>query len=469
MAHDNLSKFNALREMYPYFTYEAFDYNVEGGEIHISFHFNLADKIEFRPSASLALRDEWLKTPEQPGTKDAVENLVFHIGMIELISYWKTACPPEVIIKPLKLTASQAEWWKTLYYKGMGEFMYLNGIPAAVEDLMQIIPMGVQHADPFEFSSTGGKLVPVGGGKDSSLTLDLLARRKEDVLPFIINPGKASLDTIETSGIEVKHSLFVKRNLDPVMLEMNQQGFLNGHTPFSALVAFYSLLGAYLSGRADIVLSNESSANEPTIPGTNINHQYSKSFDFEKSFRDYSKKHLSAGFNYYSLLRPMTELQIASLFSGLKQYHKVFRSCNVGSKKNIWCGECPKCLFTWIILSPFLEDQELNQIFDKDLSINDNLSPLLDQLTGITGKKPFECVGTMEEVNLALQKKINSKTDGALPALLKHYKDQGAIPGSIDEIFRQAIKLIKDKENNFLSEKELRFLEDTLKHAGEAY
>ena len=182
------------------------------------------------------------------------------------------------------------------------------------------------------------------------------------------------------------------------MLKMNAEGYLNGHTPFSALLAFYTILIGFATGSRYIALSNESSANEPTVPDTEINHQYSKSVAFENDFRDYVSKYIDADIQYFSFLRPLNELQIAMLFSRAKAYRKVFKSCNAGSKTDSWCGKCPKCLFTWLALSPFISRDELTDIFGKDLLNDNDLRPILDQLDGSVEVKPFECVGTVGEV-----------------------------------------------------------------------
>ena len=65
------------------------------------------------------------------------------------------------------------------------------------------------------------------------------------------------------------------------MLQLNSEGYINGHTPFSAIVAFSSVLTAALNGQKYITLSNENSANESTVKDSKVNHQYSKSYEFE--------------------------------------------------------------------------------------------------------------------------------------------------------------------------------------------
>ena len=207
------------------------------------------------------------------------------------------------------------------------------------------------------------------------------------------------------------------------MIELNRQGFLNGHTPFSALVSFVSLLTAYLTNKKYIVLSNESSANESNVEGTKINHQYSKSYEYECDFNNYVKENFKVDIHYFSLLRPLAEIQIAKLFAKFEEYHQVFKSCNVGSKSEPWhwCCNCPKCLFVYIILSPFLTDEKIINIFGENLYQKEELLDTFIELTGNSIHKPFECVGTYEEVNYAISRKIESYNEN-LPFLLEYYK-----------------------------------------------
>ena len=204
---------------------------------------------------------------------------------------------------------------------------------------------------------------------------------------------------------------------------MNNEGFLNGHTPFSSLVAFVSFLSAYINGRKYIVLSNEGSANEPTVLGTKINHQYSKTFEFESDFNEYTKKYFNIDIKYFSLLRCLSEFQIGMLFSQYKDYHSIFKSCNVGSKSIPWkwCCNCAKCLFVYIILSPFISKEDMINIFGEDMYENKELLDIFIELCGYSEKKPFECVGTYSEVRYAISLVISKNQQ--LPYLLEYYKE----------------------------------------------
>jgi hypothetical protein len=256
---------------------------------------------------------------------------------------------------------------------------------------------------------------------------------------LIINPRGATTECAVTAGFTEEQVAVIKRTLDATMLRLNNEGFLNGHTPFSAMLAFYTLLIGFVTNSKYIALSNESSANEPTVPDTEVNHQYSKSIAFENDFRDYVEKYISSEIQYFSFLRPINEVQIASLFAKNKDYYKVFKSCNVGSKTDSWCGKCPKCLFTYLIMSPFIPENELIEIYGGNLLKDNDLLPILKQLKGEVEVKPFECVGTIEEVNACLAVGGQQTTDNGqqtLDILLSQYDEMNNLPEQFEAILK---------------------------------
>jgi len=415
---DKNNEYSLLRQQFPVFIYEKYDIDIDDAGLKARFHFNLSGKFRFCPEIFIPQK-EFLTFEIN---RSDLGILVFHIGMIELISYWKSACSPEVVIEAGPLDHAQIKWWKKLYFKGLGEFFYTNGISARIDDFMKITANHKLSSTKIEFGQFDGFLVPIGGGKDSVVSLETLIQNKRKVRPFILNPRNASIDTAKNAGFKEEDIITVYRTIDPTLIELNKQGFLNGHTPFSALLAFVSLLAARLSCMNNIALSNESSSNEVTVIGTQVNHQYSKSFEFENDFRNYVSKYISNDFNYFSFLRPLSELQIANIFSKFPDHFYSFKSCNVGSKSDSWCCNCPKCLFSWIILSPFMSQENLIEIFGENLFANNGLLEIFEELIGIGDTKPFECVGTIEEVNIALIMAIK-KIRKPLPFLLGHYKN----------------------------------------------
>jgi hypothetical protein len=262
--------------------------------------------------------------------------------------------------------------------------------------------------------------------------LELLRQAKKEIKCFSLNPTEAAKKIMKIVGC--KEPIIVERKIDPKLLELNRKGFLNGHTPFSAYLAFLSVLCAVLFGQKFIAFSNERSSNEGNVKylGKIINHQYSKSFDFEKRFREYSKKYLAKNVEYFSFLRPLYEIQIAKIFSKYPQYFNAFLSCNAayqtnsGTKKPIkkWCGKCPKCLFVFVSLYPFV-GKKVIEIFGKNLFEDKKLLPLMLQLIGQRKFKPFECVGTKKESQIAFYlswKKYRERFSVNLPFLLKYFQ-----------------------------------------------
>ena len=482
--------YNAFREMYPEFIYESYDYDVQPDGLHIAFSFRMngtptssSAKLVFEPTAFIPART--FLHPESV-SRETLDTLVFNIGMIELVSYWKCYCPPTVIVKPFHLDEQQIAFWKKLYYNGLGEFFYINGIEATQDDFMQIRPQSTQafkHLSTQALNHSIIHIVPIGGGKDSVVTLELLhgsplrlAKGNGNLRPLIMNPRGAPVSCIERAGYTLDDVIVIKRSIHPLLLEENKRGALNGHTPFSAMLAFYTLLASALTGcRTRIALSNENSANESTVierrtewravgsadngerkTGMNVNHQYSKSIEFEDDFRSYVKNYITNDFDYYSFLRPLSELQIAMFFARFEKYHDIFRSCNVGSKEDIWCGHCAKCLFAYIILSPFIEPERLNAIFGKNMLDDSSLQHEFDQLRGAAETKPFECVGTVDEVNSALAMTLARWYPAERPALLKNWSAR--VPAgitSLDEL----------NPRNNLPEGELEVIEKEVRHS----
>lgn len=414
-----MDKFLEYRKKYEAFRYTGFEVAKEDEDIKIEYHFKIDGLREFNPKWRFPLGDNNIEELKENGT---FMEMVFSLGMVELISYWKTACPKKVYVSGYKLDEKQIDWWKELYFLGLGEYFYTNGIKTAKEDFMEIISIGEENTKKRKpLTNNEGCLVPIGGGKDSSVSLELLKKSGEKIKCYIINPRGATLNTVKAGGME-QNLIVAKRTLDKNMLELNSEGFLNGHTPYSAIVAFSSTIAAYLNNLKYITLSNEDSANESTVKGSNVNHQYSKSFKFEMDFHNYEKLYIGSNTLYFSLLRPLSEFQIAGYFAALKQYHSIFRSCNAGSKEDIWCGHCPKCLFVYLIMSPFLSLEKLKEIFGTDMLNDINMKENLDKLIGLTAEKPFECVGSRDEVNTAICIAIEKNSNKKLPALLEYYK-----------------------------------------------
>ena len=390
-----------------------------------------------------------------------LDNLVFHLGLIELLNYWKAACPKEIKIEAGYLNEKQIAWWKDLILNGLGQFFYENKIDFNDSNFLEITtrPMPIRKTSNVSEKILKNRfIVPIGGGKDSIASLETLKQLKKEMNCFALNSTPTIKKILKTE--KCLKPIIVQRKIDKKLLTLNRQGFLNGHTPFSAYLAFLTVLTGVIFDYKYIALSNERSSNEGNVKylGKMINHQYSKSFDFEEKFRDYSKKYLAKNIDYFSFLRPLYEIQISKLFSNYPKYFPIFLSCNEahktdsGKKKPTgkWCCNCSKCLFVFMSLYPFIEKDKIIKIFGKNLFENKKLLTIMKELTGEANFKPFECVGTHKEslVALYLSLKKAEKEKEKLPTLLKYFSEN--ILPKYKNLEKESQTLLKswDKQNN---------------------
>ncbi len=444
--------FSQLQKQYPVFRYVSYSYSLVNEGLEIVFSFEIGEH-KFFPK--LFLHGVEQKQLDKLG-KDHVDRFVFHLGLAEVPSYWKLTCSPTIVVQAGPLDAMQEGFWKKLIEKGLGEYFFVNDIvpfSPSIEVSYQGKGFPDGAMDLPGMRSSDKVMVPVGGGKDSIVTMELMKNADKKLTFYTIGMNQASEDII--SVFEGKYGkaerIQLDRAIDPTLLELNARGYLNGHTPFSSIVAFSSLFAATLFHIPYIVLSNEKSANEETgtYHGVNINHQYSKTFEFESDFRAYAHHTFPQSPVYFSLLRPLYEIQIMKVFAKLPEYFGVFRSCNIGKKTNSWCGSCAKCLFVSLLLSSFLPPKTVAQIFGKDLFTDPDLVPILKQLTGDALMKAFECVGTKAETLASLflvWKKRHKETP--VPVVLESYREY--LEKHSDELEKQASELLGSFDENHL-------------------
>lgn len=395
-----------LRLKHPRLVYKSYDIVSHDGTVTITHKFLLEPDIEFHPTVTIPYAGVL--------DGDALRQYAFHLGLVEAISYWKAACPKEFIVEAGILSGEQIRFWYDLFIHGLGEFFYRNNIDFTQKDFLKISSSApsanqsgskeslVRVPGQFDSDNVGSDLVLVGGGKDSAVTLGMLATSDRTIQTMIVNPTEAALSNVRSAGMDAP--IIVTRTIDQTLLELNNQGYLNGHTPFSAYLAFLGVTVGYLYGNEHIVVSNERSANEGNVVyrGMEVNHQYSKSFRFEELFRTYAATYLDGAPSYFSSLRPLNDIQIGMMFAHMPNFFRSFRSCNVGSKSNVWCGACAKCAFTYLTLFPFVPYSDMMEIFGRDYLTDPVILKFVEELVGLTPVKPFECVGTRDESKLAV-------------------------------------------------------------------
>ncbi len=403
------------------FIFSGYDINL--GQGIVTFHYltqsdkqshEFTEKITFPPVVS--------QTPDNL-LKSLLNNLLLILG----ISYWKLYCPQDIIIEPFSLTQYQAEFWNTIYTKGLGEFFYKNKI-----DFRNLVNFPYEEHDvkSVPFVRQNRSLLALGGGKDSIVSAEILKTRKTN---FDLLTVGTSIIQDEVAKIIGRKVIVINRQIDPALFQLNKSGnAYNGHIPISAIYAFLGLMAAIFYDYSYVVVSNEKSANYGNVEylGEMINHQWSKSEEFESLFKNYVNNFITPDVSYYSLLRKYDELEIAELFVKHKQYFSVFSSCNNNFKINEkidlnskWCGKCPKCLFVFTLLAGLMPKKELISVFGRNLFEDESLLPIFKELLGIKDFKPFECVGTPSEVKTALAKAYD-RGEFSGSVLMRVYKNE---------------------------------------------
>ena len=168
-----MDKFNELRKKYPEFIYEGYQITDENDKIRITYCFNIPTLCEFHPE--IIINKSIIKN------KNVDQNLfryiVFHLGLIESISYYKSTCSPKIIIKCGYLDNEQISWFKKILYNGLGELLYRNNINISKDDLTSIEVLETNKPIFNNIYKGIGNLIPVGGGKDSCVSLEILKKK----------------------------------------------------------------------------------------------------------------------------------------------------------------------------------------------------------------------------------------------------------------------------------------------------
>jgi hypothetical protein len=370
----------------------------------ISLRYALDDAIHFEERIAV------------PVSADAVPDEATVAGLLRLlhlvagVSYFKAAAPEQVICEGGLAPATRA-FVEAMYSEGLGEFAAVNAIPLPRPRFPALTAEPLREPDPER--TVGGDraprrvLVPVGGGKDSAVALEIVRRHGVEEALFAVGSAPAIERTIEVAGLPAFRAT---RQIDRGLLALNDAGALNGHVPITAVVACIALITAALNGFDTVALANERSASAPNTvrDGVEVNHQFSKSARAEMLLRA-AVAEIAPDLQLFSILRGASELAIARAFARMPQYHAAFTSCNrifqidPALRRASWCGECDKCRFVFLILAPFMDPAVLEGIFARPMLDEEGQYDGFALLAGVGGHKPYECVGEVQESVAAMR------------------------------------------------------------------
>jgi UDP-N-acetyl-alpha-D-muramoyl-L-alanyl-L-glutamate epimerase len=384
--------------------------------------FRVTDRVYDRASRTLVLRYRFDEGPsfeetitfETPPTGHPTTSgpgfgrALLHLHIAAGTSYYKAAAPATVLVEGEALSPAETEFHRHLYDDGLREFAVTNRLPVPRPVTVRSLgPPAPAHAHVPALVSAdrpGGVVVPIGGGKDSMVLITALAELSPRL--FAVNPHPRVVALAGQTGLDL---VVIRRRLSSNLTELNRAGALNGHVPITAIVSLIAVVGSFIYGYDTIAMAVERSASEETVmvDGVAVNHQYSKSAEFEAELRALVASAIDPSVTYGSALRPYSELAIARSFSRLTQFHATFCSCNTifrqtAEAEDGWCGDCPKCRFVALMLAPFLDPAAVTAIIGRDLFADPGQTPGFAALMS-DQDKPFECVGERRETAAALR------------------------------------------------------------------
>lgn len=391
------------------FRFAACTVDEASAAVTLEYRLEGPEPVDFRET----VRFDGVTWPTDPVRREALRRLARLLHLFAGVSYYKTAVPPQMRLDdsdaggPGELSPRLRALLDDVYTLGLGEFAYRNRIDVR-ERVRFPEPIDARAVAPVELEPTGRTLVPIGGGKDSVVALEVVQRAGRDAICFSVGRADPIVRCVTATGLP--HAVAL-RSLAPNIGAVNAAGALNGHVPVTAVVSTIALMTAVLHGADTVAMANERSASEGNLVwnGLDVNHQWSKGAAFERELRAVLEHELVTGLDYRSVLRPASELAIARAFSRLRRFHPHFTSCNTvfridpARRNHQWCGDCPKCRFVFLALAPYLDPAELTAIFGVDMLDDAAQYDGFCDLAGLREHKPFECVGEEAESLVAMR------------------------------------------------------------------
>jgi len=424
---------------FPFDTFSFTHRAIESRRVRLGYALTsrLGARVEFEETLDLPESLGPLAPSEDPAVLRALLGLHLAAGT----SYWKTYIPRDLVVENASLSGDDAQFWNAVYTLGLGEFFYRNQIDPTGRASFHATTGADRHTLATR-PTPGPSLLLWGGGKDSVVSHEILEAAGE--AHELLSIGRPDWEWVRRSAAVAGSTLHVvSRRLDPKLLDMNAAGALNGHVPVNAILAAAGTLVAVLGGRPAVIASNEASASfgNTAWHGIDVNHQWSKSLEFERLFRAWLRRHLHGGPEYVSLLRPLSELRIVKAFATHPEYFDAVTSCNANFKQSgpaarRFCLACPKCVFVSLMARPWLNDAAYHALFGGDALADPGNHTFVEELLGLRGTKPFECVGTPDETVAALHlalKHGRTIPHGVMTAfaaqVLPNYPDLDALAG----------------------------------------
>ena len=388
---------------YKEFIFESYLFDSDTGEAEFNYSFD--GELRFTERVAFSVADEY--------DRAALDRALFSAFIIAGISYYKAFPARQFLVRARELSEDEASFYSEVYLHGLSQFVYENRLDPTDIAVFAGAAQLEQQMDEYKGS---GSLVLQSGGKDSLLLIELLSKSRHTGSAWYMQQSLSVPGVVEQLGWPLRK---IQRHIDRDGLgAAKEMGGLNGHVPVTYIVLGYAVIDAILHSEATVLAAIGHEGEEPHayIGDYPVTHQWSKTWGAEKMFSRHVERYISAGIRVGSPLRGFSELKIAELFvkDAWGRYSRSFSSCNVANyqqghdnRELTWCGLCPKCANSYLLFAPFVEKEELVEVFGGDLFVEPALIDTFKGLLGVDGiEKPFECVGEIDELRLAYHKAL---------------------------------------------------------------
>lgn len=154
---------------------------------------------------------------------DAAGPVLPLLGAVLGLSYYKTAAPPVYELDVDGLTTEAHHFISDALRHGLAEFAYRAGLSGLLETAIPALRPRAVAASPRQLDSEllATPLVPIGGGKDSVVTVESLRAAGLTITQFSVNPNAIMRAVAAVSG---DRFIAARRTIDPLLLQLNSCG-----------------------------------------------------------------------------------------------------------------------------------------------------------------------------------------------------------------------------------------------------
>jgi len=196
---------------YKEFIFEAYSYDPAVSTLSLRYRFGGGPRFEEKLIFNFVPQQ---LSSEASAVLDRIFRLIF---LMSGVSYYKSFVPPTLISESFPVDRVTAGFLHKFYEKGLAEFAFRNRI--SLHDHFVIRASGDPPPGPIAVDLPRCTCVPVGGGKDSIVTLECLKGGGEPLILFSLGDAEPIRACIAAAGLPF---IRVQRRLDCRLFKVNE-------------------------------------------------------------------------------------------------------------------------------------------------------------------------------------------------------------------------------------------------------